>query len=332
MHLALSFLPFLVRLGRDWSTLALPGPIPERVGRLRFERQGNALLLPSSSVAPPHALVLAPTDSSLAPHTFSPFSLTPPLSTAFGSWSVRSSSRRQGWRSRCSWSSSSLSSLLFRSDIIPNPTDRLSIFHHKLRRRNGPPTTSHRSGVDLNVVSSLSVALLSLPPSRLPIFLALRPGSPAEVLTLRPLLSPLRNTDPERMGKAIAINVPWLLNAFFKLILPIIDPVTREKLSFNEAAVSPLRLTPVSYVTDLHGNSNSPTHFSLSSPSALESISISDSPGSPTPNSKNPSVASCRSSTIRQLTSLYVLLSFSLPSSSPLLPSPPRPPTPLLNP
>ena len=61
------------------------------------------------------------------------------------------------------------------------------------------------------------------------------------------------------MGKAIAINVPWLLNAFFKLILPIIDPVTREKLSFNEAAVSPLRLTPVPYVTDLHGDSN-PTH------------------------------------------------------------------------
>jgi hypothetical protein len=41
----------------------------------------------------------------------------------------------------------------------------------------------------------------------------------------------------ERMGKAIAVKVPFVINAFFKLILPWIDPVTREKLSFNEAAV-----------------------------------------------------------------------------------------------
>jgi hypothetical protein len=27
--------------------------------------------------------------------------------------------------------------------------------------------------------------------------------------------------------------VPWILNAFFKLIQPFIDPVTREKMTFN---------------------------------------------------------------------------------------------------
>lgn len=35
---------------------------------------------------------------------------------------------------------------------------------------------------------------------------------------------------------AIAIKVPWILNQFFKIILPVIDPVTRAKLSFNEPA------------------------------------------------------------------------------------------------
>ena len=29
------------------------------------------------------------------------------------------------------------------------------------------------------------------------------------------------------------LNVPWLLNAFFKLITPFIDPLTREKMKFN---------------------------------------------------------------------------------------------------
>jgi len=71
-------------------------------------------------------------------------------------------------------------------------------------------------------------------------------------------------TDPERMEKAIAIKVPWILNAFFKvgfrssskregeprneahfffslsrsqIILPWIDPVTRAKLVFNAVSI-----------------------------------------------------------------------------------------------
>lgn len=44
-------------------------------------------------------------------------------------------------------------------------------------------------------------------------------------------------------SQAIAIKVPWILNQFFKIILPLIDPVTRAKLSFNEPAVRPSRLT-----------------------------------------------------------------------------------------
>jgi hypothetical protein len=35
----------------------------------------------------------------------------------------------------------------------------------------------------------------------------------------------------------LILNVPWLLNAFFKLISPFIDPITRQKMKFNPRAV-----------------------------------------------------------------------------------------------
>lgn len=47
----------------------------------------------------------------------------------------------------------------------------------------------------------------------------------------------LQNHYPERLGKAIIKNVPFLLNAFYKIIMPLMDPVTREKLVFNADVV-----------------------------------------------------------------------------------------------
>ncbi|KAG0695604.1 CRAL TRIO domain-containing protein [Suillus ampliporus] len=38
---------------------------------------------------------------------------------------------------------------------------------------------------------------------------------------------------PERLGLALIAHLPWLLNAFFKLIMPFMDSFTREKLVFN---------------------------------------------------------------------------------------------------
>jgi hypothetical protein len=35
------------------------------------------------------------------------------------------------------------------------------------------------------------------------------------------------------LGLALILNVPFLLNAFFKLITPFVDPVTRNKMKFN---------------------------------------------------------------------------------------------------
>ncbi|PCH42236.1 CRAL/TRIO domain-containing protein [Wolfiporia cocos MD-104 SS10] len=47
----------------------------------------------------------------------------------------------------------------------------------------------------------------------------------------------LQNHYPERLGRALIINVPFLVNAFFKVITPFLDPVTREKMRFNPSCV-----------------------------------------------------------------------------------------------
>ena len=44
----------------------------------------------------------------------------------------------------------------------------------------------------------------------------------------------LQNHYPERLGRALVTNVPWMIWGFFKLITPFIDPLTKEKIKFNE--------------------------------------------------------------------------------------------------
>ncbi|CAK7234743.1 Phosphatidylinositol transfer protein (PITP) [Sporothrix curviconia] len=54
------------------------------------------------------------------------------------------------------------------------------------------------------------------------------------ISTGREVLHILQTHYPERLGRALIINVPWVVWGFFKLITPFIDPHTREKLKFNE--------------------------------------------------------------------------------------------------
>ncbi|RFU75391.1 hypothetical protein TARUN_6840 [Trichoderma arundinaceum] len=61
-----------------------------------------------------------------------------------------------------------------------------------------------------------------------------RQNTSVPVSMAREVLHILQNHYPERLGKALIINVPWLVQGFFKIITPFIDPVTREKLKFNE--------------------------------------------------------------------------------------------------
>lgn len=56
------------------------------------------------------------------------------------------------------------------------------------------------------------------------------------------LISPV--ADPERLGRALITNVPFLVNAFFRIITPLLDPVTREKMRFNPACIKDGLFTP----------------------------------------------------------------------------------------
>ncbi|MCJ1453168.1 hypothetical protein MMC28_003514 [Mycoblastus sanguinarius] len=61
-----------------------------------------------------------------------------------------------------------------------------------------------------------------------------RKGQNASAGQGRQVLNILQNHYPERLGTACVKNVPWIIWGFFKLINPFIDPLTREKLKFDE--------------------------------------------------------------------------------------------------
>ncbi|CCH58864.1 hypothetical protein TBLA_0B00190 [Henningerozyma blattae CBS 6284] len=52
------------------------------------------------------------------------------------------------------------------------------------------------------------------------------------------VLNILQNHYPERLGKGLVTNIPWLAWTFLKLIYPFIDSMTREKLGFDEPLVN----------------------------------------------------------------------------------------------
>lgn len=51
--------------------------------------------------------------------------------------------------------------------------------------------------------------------------------------TARTVLNILQTHYPERLGLALIAHLPWLLHAFYKLLTPFIDPLTRLKMVFN---------------------------------------------------------------------------------------------------
>lgn len=59
-------------------------------------------------------------------------------------------------------------------------------------------------------------------------------GQNATLAQGKQTLNILQNHYPERLGRALVTNVPFLIWGFFKLITPFIDPITREKIKFNE--------------------------------------------------------------------------------------------------
>lgn len=59
-------------------------------------------------------------------------------------------------------------------------------------------------------------------------------GNVPSVNQARAVLNILQNHSPERLGKALISDSPWYVGTFFKLISGFIDPVTKEKMKFNE--------------------------------------------------------------------------------------------------
>lgn len=65
-------------------------------------------------------------------------------------------------------------------------------------------------------------------------FAGAKAGTVPTVGQARSVLNILQNHNPERLGKALILETPWYVNTFFKLISGFIDPVTRDKMKFNE--------------------------------------------------------------------------------------------------
>lgn len=59
-------------------------------------------------------------------------------------------------------------------------------------------------------------------------------GTVPTVGQARQVLNILQGHNPERLGRALINELPWYVSTFFKLISPFIDPVTKEKMKFNE--------------------------------------------------------------------------------------------------
>ncbi|KAI1624815.1 4-nitrophenyl phosphatase [Exophiala viscosa] len=65
-------------------------------------------------------------------------------------------------------------------------------------------------------------------------FAETKSGQGASVAQGRQTLNILQNHYPERLGRALVTNLPFYIRGFFTLITPFIDPLTREKIKFNE--------------------------------------------------------------------------------------------------
>ncbi|KAI0635576.1 CRAL/TRIO domain-containing protein [Trametes polyzona] len=72
----------------------------------------------------------------------------------------------------------------------------------------------------------------------------------------RTVLNILQTHYPERLGRALVVNVPFLVNAFFKLITPFIDPLTRPKLRFNPNCLGEGLFTPDQLISEWGGSAH----------------------------------------------------------------------------
>ncbi len=69
------------------------------------------------------------------------------------------------------------------------------------------------------------------------------------------VLNILQDHYPEQLGLSLVINLPFLLNAFYRVISPFIDPITRQKLCFNVDIVKDKTFAPEQAMSKWWGGS-----------------------------------------------------------------------------
>ncbi|KAI0750119.1 CRAL/TRIO domain-containing protein [Daedaleopsis nitida] len=72
----------------------------------------------------------------------------------------------------------------------------------------------------------------------------------------RTVLNILQTHYPERLGRGLVVNVPFLINAFFKLITPFIDPLTRPKVRFNPDCLGERLFEPAQLFSEWKGDAH----------------------------------------------------------------------------
>ncbi|GAA6002228.1 hypothetical protein JCM10207_003136 [Rhodosporidiobolus poonsookiae] len=79
-------------------------------------------------------------------------------------------------------------------------------------------------------------------------------GQPTTLGQARKVLEILQTYYCERLGKAVCVNIPQIFYAFYKLVGPFVDPVTKEKIRFLEKPDA-TALIPASQLQTIFGGS-----------------------------------------------------------------------------
>ena len=67
------------------------------------------------------------------------------------------------------------------------------------------------------------------------------------------VLSIFQDHYPERLGMNFLVNLPFVATVFIKMIMPFIDPATREKLKINARVIEEGYITKDNVLKEWHG-------------------------------------------------------------------------------
>ncbi|GAA6038889.1 hypothetical protein JCM8097_000556 [Rhodosporidiobolus ruineniae] len=81
-------------------------------------------------------------------------------------------------------------------------------------------------------------------------------GQPTTLGQARKVLEILQTYYCERLGKAVCVNIPQIFFAFYKLVSPFVDPVTKEKIRFLDKADATSLIPPNQLQAIFGGNVN----------------------------------------------------------------------------